>query len=140
MCLILKMKRSEIINHELVDMLTKIIPDITSNKELEALGRQFLGKEFSGVFSSDTVPKDSGLYIVNLDPADKPGTHWVGLYQSPKSRVVYDSFGRKDLLQFEAKYTEPDKEQLEVSNNCGARSLAWLILVKHWGIAMGMQI
>lgn len=134
------MKRSEIIYHELVDLLTKIVPGITSNKDLEVLGKKFLGKEFSGVYPSDTVPKDPGLYIVNLDTSDKPGTHWVGLYQSPKSRVVYDSFGRKDLLPFEAKYTESDKEQLEVSNNCGARSLAWLILVKHWGISMGMQI
>lgn len=134
------MKRSERLYHQIVDEITQIIPHTTANKELQELGKAFLGKKFKGVFSSDTVPKKPGYYIVNLDPAGKPGSHWVGLFRRQSGDIVYDSFGRKDLLPFKAKYTERDPEQLKVSTNCGARSLAWLILVDKWGLKAGMEI
>ena len=41
---------------------------------------------FQGVYASDQlkqIPKPSTLpatYVINEDPASKPGTHWVALY------------------------------------------------------------
>lgn len=133
------MKRSERIYHEIVDILTQIIPNTTSNHELDDLGKLFLGQKFGGVYSSDTLPKEKGYYIVNLDTSNMPGSHWVGVYRDDET-YVYDSFGRENLLPIKAIYTENDKEQLTISTNCGARSLAWLILVDKWGIGAGLQI
>lgn len=130
---------AERLYHAIVDLTTQITPETTSNKELEKLGKAFLGKKFKGVYSSDTVPNKKGYYIVNLDPSHMPGSHWVAVLRDGRT-YVYDSFGRKDLLPFRATYTESDPEQLTVSTNCGARSLAWLILVDKWGIKQGLKI
>ena len=134
------MKRPELIYHHIVDEITQIIPQTTSNKELHELGKLFLGKKFRGVFPSDKVPTKQGYFLVNLDPSDQPGSHWVGVVRKGSRTYAYDSFGRKNLLPFKATYTESDPEQLIVSTNCGARSLSWLILVDKWGLQAGMEI
>lgn len=131
---------AERLYHAIVDLTTQIIPETTSNKELEELGKAFLGKKFKGVYSSDNAPKKPGYYIVNLDPSHMPGSHWVALFRNNRGAYVYDSFGRKGILPFKATYTESDPEQLTISTNCGARSLAWLILVDNWGIKKGLKI
>lgn len=53
-----------------------------------------------GVFSLNQLPsiaesKTSAAYIINLDPSDKPGSHWVVLYfpPSPHHPEYFDSFG-----------------------------------------------
>ena len=40
--------------------------------------------------------------IVNTDPHDKPGQHWIGLYKNGASLNFFDSFGR-EMQEF----TEP---------------------------------
>ena len=40
--------------------------------------------------------------IVNTDPHDKPGAHWIGLYKKGKTLNFFDSFGR-EMQEF----TEP---------------------------------
>ena len=53
---------------------------------------------FKGVYPSDKlkarfVPKPSA-YVINLDPARKPGTHWVGVYFDGQGNSEYfDSYG-----------------------------------------------
>lgn len=59
----------------------------TTNEQLETLARNvpWIGPFFLGVFSSDplptSLPETWGL-IVNLDPEDLPGTHWIALWQA----------------------------------------------------------
>ena len=54
---------------------------------------------FRGVFSSDGLPKQvrkgvAHAFVINTDPHDKPGAHWVALYVSAFGRATYfDSFG-----------------------------------------------
>ena len=53
---------------------------------------------FVGVFSADTVPTSfdrlPAACVVNTDPKDKPGEHWVALYQDQADVIEYfDSFG-----------------------------------------------
>jgi hypothetical protein len=53
---------------------------------------------YSGVFPRDMVPDGgTGLRVVNLDPHDRPGTHWVVIYiDANRCRGEYfDSFGRE---------------------------------------------
>jgi hypothetical protein len=58
-----------------------------------------LGPQFGGVFASNKLPKiaNKNAYIVNLDPASKPGSHWVAIYfDKTKASVDYfDSYGLK---------------------------------------------
>lgn len=54
---------------------------------------------FLGVFPIDLLPKIAKLpaaLVVNLDPSNKPGSHWVSLYFDRDGTCEYfDSYGRK---------------------------------------------
>ena len=52
--------------------------------------------QFGGVCSRDTLPRviKPKFYIVNLDEADGPGSHWVCIYNcNPGICYYFDSFG-----------------------------------------------
>jgi len=59
-------------------------------------------KNFIGTVPRDKVfklknyvkPGDSVGFVINTDPASKPGKHWVGVYINPNSVNYFDSFGR----------------------------------------------
>lgn len=59
---------------------------------------------FGGVFPCDRVPVPRRLpvsYVINTDPSDESGTHWVALFVGNDHKVEYfDSFGFPPL-QFE---------------------------------------
>src|SRR3981189_1256574 len=52
---------------------------------------------FLGVFALDKVPlivkKGYVKFIINLDPATKPGSHWVAIWRKGNTGYYYDSFG-----------------------------------------------
>ena len=53
-------------------------------------------KRFGGVYSRNTLPLNiqSKFYIVNLDDANGPGTHWVCIFNCHQDVCYYfDSFG-----------------------------------------------
>lgn len=57
-------------------------------------------KGFKGVYAIDEINKilvsDKVGVVLNLDPSNKPGSHWVALYidsKGDKSVEYYDSFG-----------------------------------------------
>ena len=53
-------------------------------------------KRFGGVYSKNTLPNviEPKFYIVNLDDAKGPGTHWVCIYNCDHNICYYfDSFG-----------------------------------------------
>lgn len=58
-----------------------------------------LGPRFGGVYASDRLPEipQYNAYIVNLDPASKPGSHWIAIYFDRRKESVdyFDSYGLK---------------------------------------------
>lgn len=49
---------------------------------------------FFGVFPRDKLPSyKEGVYVINTDPAGKPGEHWVAIYSSPSCVEYFDSYG-----------------------------------------------
>ena len=51
---------------------------------------------YRGVFASDQLPRVTGVLIANVDPINKPGSHWVAIYISADRQrgEFFDSFGR----------------------------------------------
>ena len=63
---------------------------------------------FVGVFSADNIAEKEfpGAYIVNTDPINKPGEHWVAFYCTENRTLeAFDSFGGNP-----ASYSEYIKE------------------------------
>jgi hypothetical protein len=122
---------------------------VTTDSDLSATGRRLIGREFSGVYASDRIPKfkasGTTYYIVNIDRHDQPGTHWLALVRRGRDVYLYDSFGRPvqqtlphlpDLcvsqgMKLDAGKSRP--EQRVDQDDCGARSMAWLLLFKRFG-------
>lgn len=52
---------------------------------------------FTGVFAADTIPNACEYpfcFVINTDPASKPGEHWVACYVTSPSKVeFFDSYG-----------------------------------------------
>jgi hypothetical protein len=68
--------------------------------EVECILRRALASHdvvFSGVFAADTVPnvrKYPSFFVVNTDPAERPGEHWVACFaKSPGEVEFFDSYG-----------------------------------------------
>jgi len=115
---------------------------VTDAQILGDLGSALFGEEWCGVFSSDQlgiINRGYGRYaIINTKPKGHPGEHWCAVYSNKKTPVVYDSFGRK--IWMGTTPTDPDIEQHDLEHNCGARCLAWLLLVKHFGIKAALKV
>lgn len=104
--------------------------------------RQLKGyKRFIGVFPCDLLPalKPGQAMIVNTDPHDKPGQHWVAFYMSEDLTLEYfDSFGLPPLVSQFRKYINRGAHkifsystvQLQHNNSetCGKHCIAF---VKH---------
>ena len=68
--------------------------------------------KFRGVFKIDELPKRINPVecgIVNLSPHEQLGTHWVCYAKFHKTRIYFDSFGRKTPLEIQ-KYIKTAKE------------------------------
>jgi len=120
----------------------------TEGKDLQKFGRKVFGQKFHGIYMVDEIPDDFNTTypygIINLDTAydkdgkENEGTHWIAVaYQGRGRLLVYDSFGKlhQTPKQLIAKYgksrvTNPDAEQGLREKNCGARCLAWLMMVE----------
>ena len=68
--------------------------------------------KFRGVFMRDELPKRINPVecgIVNLSPHEQLGTHWVCYAKVHKTRIYFDSFGRKTPLEIQ-KYMKTAEE------------------------------
>ena len=84
---------------------------------------------FRGVFSRDNLPRCrcAGLYVVNEEPSNKRGSHWIVLHITlgKKKNVYFDSYGRKPLLsefrRYLGKNVDYNKKYLQhmLSTSCG---------------------
>jgi hypothetical protein len=117
--------------------------DTTYSDELESVAKRLIGRPFLGVYAADRVPDlqshREAYMIVNTDNSDGPGSHWVGLVKQDNDLYMYDSFGRKPRElspEFNGKGynpTNPNVEQDIQDNDCGIRTLTYLILSKQYG-------
>ena len=121
--------------------------------QLTAKGRELFGKRYLGTFSQDTIPLNKhGYMICNVDTQTQKGSHWVAIHSTPKTLYIYDSFGRstqrllplleqnmkeKKVHHFDSNYLP---EQFGKTQICGQLSLAWLCVVKQYGIKKALTI
>ena len=115
-----------------------------------------LGKAWAGIFPVDKVKMvPYKYYIINTDPAHKPGEHWIAMYTTKNNAYVYDSYGRP-IDQLAPKLVEtikaagyqlaptnrvPHAEQTGFTSQlCGVYCLAFLSTVYDWGIIRARNI
>ena len=127
------------------------------NTQTDTVGKAYLGSKFLGTFSQDKVPLGrTGFIMANTDVSGKPGVHWVGIYSTPKTVYIYDSYGRPSdkLLKLLTKKAKDknirikdsdlsDAEQYgsgKTSSYCGQSSLAWMFCVNDVGIKNALKI
>lgn len=142
--------------NELVDALANHYDnDTKTNIELIAIGNEVFKPLKNNVMRNadyDFYKMSNQYSIVNTD--NNEGVHWVGVYQERNNVYVFDTFGRNIIslmpefhkrartngyIIFKAngKY---EHEQEDVQNDCGLRSLAWLILTHSKGINVTKKI
>ena len=86
--------------------LSQTFSSTMDSEQIERILRNRLGERFCGVFASDKLPKIPrlGLYVVNLDPSELPGSHWVAIYIHGRFAEYFDSYGLRpfvpDILNF----------------------------------------
>jgi hypothetical protein len=68
---------------------------------------EYISKMFGSVLARDQLPLDIEnkklLYIVNLDPISKPGTHWIAIFMNGNKSEYFDSLGNTphdDFVKF----------------------------------------
>ena len=119
------------------DFERKLGKGVTTGNQLDQVGRSVFGKEWGGVFARDGAWRQGkGFKIVNLDKKNQRGSHWVAV----KGNIVYDSFGRANVLGPGLRDVDRDAEQIQREENCGQRCLAWLGTYKILGVKAALSI
>ena len=151
--------KNEILGNRMYQKCLKMVYKLLGNgltysDQLNYVGKHLLGVKYKGSFPSDKIPKLSDLApycILNLDKSNESGSHWVGLAKVPLKNecYIYDSFGRKHTTLFKnlnssgngrINNTRLDPEQSVKESDCGARSMAWLILFDQKGYDVAKRI
>lgn len=93
--------------------------------------------KFKGVFSCNTLPKHAseGLYVANLDPDTRDGTHWIAMDITPEkeANIYFDSYGYpphgKSFLEFLGRNHIFNNKRLQhlLSTACGQWCLYFLL-------------
>jgi hypothetical protein len=153
---------SKLTEQKAVTIYTQILRNIvekemgdqtTYQDELDKCARKFLGVHFKGVYASDLIPVLNGVKryaIVNLDRSTQAGSHWIALAYHSNKIYVYDSFGRQSTKIIPSLWTsgnvstivdaQHDAEQDMSEQDCGQRSLAWLMFFDNWGASNAILI
>lgn len=143
--------------HQLSKNNKKIyVGGITTNTELDTLGRQYLGKDFIGVYAVDSPidlqSRKRAYFIINNDKIGQSGTHWVAAVKSGNNIYIHDTFGRpsKKLLKlfhnrmisegYSVKDSDYDKDQKPYQLDCGVRSVASLMIAKKYGVKSFLKL
>ena len=64
----------------------------------------FIKEIYGGVLPRDKLPlcvKKPQIYIINTDPSDKPGTHWITIFLEEDYIEYFDSIGTPPETEFE---------------------------------------
>lgn len=90
--------------------------------------------------------------ILNTDHEDDKGngSHWIGCFQDGNKLYIYDSFGRKNIMDrfvkemkirgYKCVYVNKQGDQSNTQMNCGIRSLLWLLFIHRYGIKQASKI
>lgn len=101
----------------------------------QCMGQDYwISKTSFGVFPRNHLPpcEIPGLYIVNVDSSEKPGTHWLLIYiDSSCDGRVYDSLGSRqpyaklieNIIHGRCVWMVENRLQCYTSNVCGAYAL-----------------
>lgn len=94
---------------------------------------------FLGTWPCDMIPDISPRegVVVNTDPSNKPGTHWIAIYRPAHGPVEYfDSFGLPPLIPETINYMNRiaphgwtysiSNVQHEINNSCGQHCINYL--------------
>ena len=118
---------------------------------IDTIGKSSFGERWAGVYSSDEAKKllqmRDVFAIVNTATSRGRGSHWLGVYMTPKGAgYLYDSFGREAsqviwrlnraaLAENIALHnTDSIAEQRGTSAVCGQLCLSWLLTTRDLGI------
>jgi hypothetical protein len=141
---------------ELIHLRQTIGNQALNNIEIDKYCKKYLGKEYMGCYSQDNIPLNrlpsKCMFIFNNDISTGQGIHWLACFKQGKTYYVYDSFGRrstsllpifvKQVIKSGSKIKDSDysKEQSDYQEDCGIRSIAFLICVRKFGINRAIQI
>ena len=143
---------TELFNKYKKQIINQVGKKALDNFQLEKLGKELIGSKFIGIFAQNELPEKNGYMIVNTDTSKKINSnkaHWIGVYQTPKTLYIYDSFGRhtKNVLKVISRKTtkkrkdsKHDAEQFGYSEVCGQLSLSWLCVAHDIGIRKALTI
>lgn len=118
----------------------------TYGDDLDRYCKRKLGDKFMGVYAADEIPDLEGgvCCISNLSKRSEPGSHWIGLAGVDGKVIMYDSFGRSPSKILKNSKgiiaTDSDAEQREEEENCGARTVAWLLYLDEYGMDSAIMI
>ena len=125
----------------------------TTDIELDKVGKHFFGKEWGGCHAEDDKVKlnpTQKYYIFNTDKKTGAGVHWVALYVDYPTKTVY-IYSIHFIVKFQNYYLTGlyveiksehmnvksgahEKHQRDCQNDCGQRSMAYLLLIKKFGV------
>ena len=116
---------------------------ITNNIEFDNFCYKVFGHDkYLGTMSSDKMPKyikEEQCFILNTEPSNKSGMHWVSFYKRNKRLYAYDSFSRPvtSLSKFwkfkKIISANKDRDQSILSSECESRAICWLISFCYHG-------
>ena len=126
------------------------------DQTLDRAGRELFKDAWGGVFPVDRVKLQPYKYtIINTDPHDKSGEHWLACYCTAKRAYVWDSYSRPIhkiaplLIKtiHTSKMTLGKTDQIKqheqigfTSEVCGVLCLAFLLVAMQYGITRARNI
>jgi NDP-sugar pyrophosphorylase family protein len=137
-----------IYNKILKDIELLVGNDVTYLSDLEKIGKKLFGVKFKGVYPSNHIPKLNDLSpyaILNLDTSQQSGSHWIAIAKNKNKNetLIFDSFGRNGRTIIKSLYYSgngriinsdlKDSEQTVDQDNCGAKSICFLVVVEKFG-------
>jgi len=107
-----------------------------NTEEIDRVLKRTRAEGFGGVFSADNLPEKPRLLVVNTDPANRPGRHWVCVSVKDSYGEYFDSFGLPPTADFErylnrhcSSWTFNDRQlQSVVSRFCGHYCIDYCML------------
>lgn len=112
---------------------------ITDSEELDRHGKDLFGKDWLGVFAADEAPAghiaQGKMYIINNKARSSGGEHWMGCFGTRNGNLLFDSFARSTEFptRIPGTRTEDDKDQLQSQEDCGQRTMAFLVVCVAYG-------
>ena len=91
----------------------EILDKALTNFDLYEYVKKLKIRNFRGVFMRDTLPKSPHKVecgIINLNTSKEGGTHWVCYFKNGLTRIYFDSFAQRSLLELQ-KYLKKSSEE-----------------------------